>query len=269
MSSRVTLGDGGKLCGLRERAVRFLSMARKGTVIASNSYVARMLIGICGGICAGKHSIQDFLIREHNFTPLHLTRIETPGIEKSASGSTVPNGDSSQPNGTLNSQTFATAEALVDHATKNWQANFVTTSIYDETIVEALAHRPFFILVHIDAPISIRWQRFRDRCATASLTPPSLEHGTRLAGPDQTAELDHFAWPFTRFATLPQPDRPIADPTGLGSLLHDPRLPRGPPVELHAEAARDTTGPRGTSPTAMTAAVRDVTTPRPAKEGWP
>ncbi|KAI7134914.1 deoxycytidylate deaminase [Hortaea werneckii] len=153
-----------------------------------------MLIGICGGICAGKHSIQDFLVREHDFTPLHLSRTETPGIEKSASGSTVPTGDSSQPNGTRNSQTFATAEALVDHATKNWQANFVTTSIYDETIVEALAHRPFFILVHIDAPISIRWQRFRDRCATASLTPPSLEqfvlrNDEQLYGPSGLAAL--------------------------------------------------------------------------------
>ncbi|KAI7115246.1 hypothetical protein KC324_g19167, partial [Hortaea werneckii] len=153
-----------------------------------------MLIGICGGICAGKHSIQDFLVQEHHFSPLHLSRAETPGIEKSASGSTVPNGDSSQPNGTSNSQTFATAEALVDHATKNWQVNFVTTSIYDETIVEALAHRPFFILVHIDAPISIRWQRFRDRCATASLTPPSLEqfvlrNDEQLYGPSGLAAL--------------------------------------------------------------------------------
>lgn len=53
--------------------------------------------------------------------------------------------------------------------------NYVTTSIHDDKIVNALSHRPFFILVHVDAPISVRWQRFKDRCAKASLTPPTLE----------------------------------------------------------------------------------------------
>lgn len=42
-------------------------------------------------------------------------------------------------------------------------------------MVDVLAHRPFFVLIHVDAPISVRWQRFKDRCVTASLTPPSLE----------------------------------------------------------------------------------------------
>lgn len=40
---------------------------------------------------------------------------------------------------------------------------------------EVLAHRPFFFLIHVDAPISVRWQRFKDRCLTAALDPPSLE----------------------------------------------------------------------------------------------
>lgn len=59
--------------------------------------------------------------------------------------------------------------------TEHWQADYVTTSIHDETVVDALSHRPFFILVHVDAPISVRWQRFKDRCAKALLTPPTLE----------------------------------------------------------------------------------------------
>lgn len=146
-----------------------------------------MLIGICGGICAGKHSVQDFLIREHNFSPLVLQREETPSIEKSASGSTVPNGAGEH-------KAFAKAADLVDYATKHWQSSFVTTSIHDESIVEALAHRPFFILVHVDAPISIRWQRFKDRCAKASLTPPTLEqfvlrNDEHLYGPSGLAAL--------------------------------------------------------------------------------
>ena len=57
---------------------------------------------------------------------------------------------------------FPDINSLLDHATANWRDNFVTTSIYDESIVEALSRRPFFILLHIDAPISVRWQRFRE-----------------------------------------------------------------------------------------------------------
>lgn len=70
---------------------------------------------------------------------------------------------------------FFSAYDLLDFVTKQWQANYVLTSIYDEDAVEVLSRRPFFVLVHIDAPISIRWQRFKDRCAKASLTPPTLE----------------------------------------------------------------------------------------------
>ncbi|KAF2487299.1 cytidine deaminase-like protein [Neohortaea acidophila] len=131
-----------------------------------------MLIGVCGGICAGKHAIQDYLIDRHGFQPLTLTRAAaTPSVEKSASDVHVPEMKDS----TLSISTFTHVSELVDFVTKNWQTDFVTTCIHDEAIVDALSHRPFFILVHVDAPISIRWQRFKDRCARASLTPPTLE----------------------------------------------------------------------------------------------
>ncbi|KAK5117199.1 hypothetical protein LTR85_008967 [Meristemomyces frigidus] len=132
-----------------------------------------MLIGICGGICAGKHSVQDFLIQEHAFTPLVLDRDDVPRIEQSASGADIPSSALSA-NG-KRPLSFTKVSDLVDHATKYWQSNWVTTSIHDEATIDALAHRPFFVLIHIDAPISIRWQRFKDRCAKASLTPPTLE----------------------------------------------------------------------------------------------
>ena len=70
---------------------------------------------------------------------------------------------------------FSRTEDLLDWVTANWQGNYVTTFIHNESIVDALARRPFFILVHVEAPISVRWQRFKDRCASASLTPPTLE----------------------------------------------------------------------------------------------
>lgn len=129
------------------------------------------LISILPGICAGKHAVQDYLIKQHHFQPISIHRsASTPSVEKSASEAHVPDGDE-DPSAT----TLSNAAELVDWVTKHWQVSYVTTSIYDETIVEALAHRPFFILVHVDAPISVRWQRFKDRCAKAALTPPTLE----------------------------------------------------------------------------------------------
>ncbi|KAK5115780.1 hypothetical protein LTR62_000869 [Meristemomyces frigidus] len=133
-----------------------------------------MLIGICGGICAGKHSIQDYLIQKHSFQPLLLSQAEVPTVETSASNQPVPDPDHNDPL-LANHRTFNTVTQLVDYATQHWQSNFTTTSIHDEAVLEALSHRPFFVLVHIDAPLATRWTRFKDRCANASLTPPTLE----------------------------------------------------------------------------------------------
>ncbi|KAK5709870.1 Deoxycytidine monophosphate (dCMP) deaminase [Elasticomyces elasticus] len=130
-----------------------------------------MLIGICGGLCAGKHSIQNYLIKRHGFEPLELARESVPSVEKSASQTEVPRSQGSA----APRPPFASVNDLVDFTTANWQKNFCTTSIHSEAVVEALCHRPFFVLVHVDAPISIRWQRFKDRCTQASMTPPTLE----------------------------------------------------------------------------------------------
>ena len=91
-------------------------------------------------------------------------------VEKSASDAHVP--ETTEHPSTI---TFSTITDLLDWATTNWQGNYVTTSIHDAHIVESLSRRPFFILVHVEAPISLRWHRFKARCAHATLTPPTLE----------------------------------------------------------------------------------------------
>nr|POE47984.1 deoxycytidylate deaminase [Quercus suber] len=142
------------------------------------------------GICAGKHSVEDYLISQHGFTPLRVLRsASTPAIERSASDVHVPNGEDTH------HKTFSEVAELVEFVTANWRDKFVTTSIYDEGAVDALAHRPFFVLLHIDAPISIRWHRFKDRCAHSGLTPPSLEQF--VLRNDQ-----HLYDPSARLATL-------------------------------------------------------------------
>jgi dCMP deaminase len=113
----------------------------------------------------------------------------TPSIEQSASYAPVP--DVTSHPGT----TFSHIDELLEYATKYWQEKFVTISIHDESIVEALFRRPFFVLVHIDAPIFLRWTRFRLRCAKAAVTPPPLEQFVLQND-------EHFYTPSTGLATV-------------------------------------------------------------------
>ncbi len=142
-------------------------------------------------MCAGKHSVQGYLIEQHGFKPLILQRTSsTPSVEKSASEAHVP-----EQSDNASAPIFQSADALLDFATKHWEEHYVITSIYDERTVETLTNRPLFILVHIDAPISVRWQRFKDRCAKAALTPPTLEQFVLRND-------EHLYDPFTGLATI-------------------------------------------------------------------
>jgi dCMP deaminase len=71
--------------------------------------------------------------------------------------------------------TFASVDALIDFVTLRWRERWVTTDIWDDAVVDALLRRPFFLFVSVDAPVSVRWKRFTDRCAANSLPPPTLE----------------------------------------------------------------------------------------------
>jgi dCMP deaminase len=58
---------------------------------------------------------------------------------------------------------FTDVHALLDFVTLRWRDRWVTTDIWDEGVVDALLRRPFFLLVSVEAPISVRWERFRAR----------------------------------------------------------------------------------------------------------
>jgi dCMP deaminase len=68
-----------------------------------------------------------------------------------------------QTNGTTKEHTFYTTEDLLDFVTKRWRERWVTTDIHTESILDKLLRRPFFILVSVDAPVSVRWKRFQAR----------------------------------------------------------------------------------------------------------
>lgn len=113
------------------------------------------------GICSGKSSIASYLVDEHNFKRIRLARTaSTPAVEKSASNAHVP---LDTPPNENNELCFQDLQSLIDFVTKKWQDRWVTTDIWDEEIVDALLRRPFFLLVSVDAPVTLRWERFKAR----------------------------------------------------------------------------------------------------------
>ena len=135
-----------------------------------------MFIGIAGPICSGKRTIASFLIQNHQFTRLRLrhvsektslydefalnTPVLTPSTEDS---SNLSNGiQKVQINGG-GDVWFDSMGDMADYVTKRWRENFVTVDIWTEEDLEQVVRRPFFLLVSVDAPVTIRWNRFNER----------------------------------------------------------------------------------------------------------
>jgi dCMP deaminase len=49
----------------------------------------------------------------------------------------------------------------LDFVTKRWQGNWVTTSLPTEHVLDQYSRRPFYLLISVDAPLGIRWQRYQ------------------------------------------------------------------------------------------------------------
>ncbi|KAI1662642.1 cytidine deaminase-like protein [Daldinia decipiens] len=147
-----------------------------------------MLIGICGAKCAGKSTVAQYLIEHHGFKKLHLTlsapKSDThPDASDSDAGliiSDPPKKGLPLPRKQISpSYTFSTTTSLLDFVTKHWRSRWVTTDVHDEGVLETLGRRPFFILISIDAPLTVRWQRYQRRNSeqqeTENQDPISLE----------------------------------------------------------------------------------------------
>lgn len=66
--------------------------------------------------------------------------------------------------------TFTSPQALLDYVTPRWRDRWVLTDIHSESVLDILATRPFFLLVSVDAPITIRWRRYQATRSSASAT---------------------------------------------------------------------------------------------------
>ncbi|MCJ1463620.1 Histidine biosynthesis bifunctional protein hisB [Pseudocyphellaria aurata] len=118
-----------------------------------------MLIGLCGGICAGKQTIANYLVKSQCFTQLYLDRTSSPLSNKFLAQ--AQNHESHRSG--VEERSFATVESLLDFVTKQWEKRWVTIDVWNEDVLESLLRRPSFILVSVDAPVSLRWTRFKER----------------------------------------------------------------------------------------------------------
>lgn len=64
---------------------------------------------------------------------------------------------------------FESVELLLEFVTQRWQERWVTTDIWDGAILDHLIQRPFFLLVSVEAPVSLRWRRFTDRLVLSNI----------------------------------------------------------------------------------------------------
>lgn len=105
-----------------------------------------MLIALVGLPYTGKKTIADYLCVHHGF---NLVQVRRSGGQPSSA---------SEGEGEV--EVFDSAESLLDYATANWQSQLVTL---DLTTVEHLEvgfdKRPWFLLVSVEAPLSVRWAR--------------------------------------------------------------------------------------------------------------
>ncbi|KAF3357816.1 hypothetical protein VdG1_05481 [Verticillium dahliae VDG1] len=150
-----------------------------------------MLIGICGGICAGKKTVAQYLVDHHGFKHLHLEPPSSApsivGQDASSDGSEVNLPDQlgqhtpshADRRTTPAEHIFATAQALLDYVTSRWQDRWVLTHVHSEAVLDLLSRRPFFLLISVDAPLTLRWRRFQ--------ALPAASHPLARALPDLEA----------------------------------------------------------------------------------
>ncbi|KAH6649886.1 cytidine deaminase-like protein [Chaetomium tenue] len=145
-----------------------------------------MFIGVCGSICAGKRTIARYLVDHHGFTQLSL-EIRTnngsnDGIDGIAFSATSSLNDSDRPPNPQH--TFSAPSDLLDFVTKHWRGRWVTTDIHTEAVLDLYARRPFFLLLSVDAPLTVRWQRYQARQQQHLLTTTEADQ-LKPTKPDQ------------------------------------------------------------------------------------
>ncbi|KAI8996996.1 deoxycytidylate deaminase [Pilobolus umbonatus] len=118
-----------------------------------------MFIGITGPRSSGKHTVAEYLIQSHKFELLILNnKIDTFQRDHLYDGA----------------RKFNTITEMQDYVLHHWQGNFVSCDL-DRRDLWQLKKRPYFLLVSVEAPITMRYHRYKTRCHASKRKPMNLE----------------------------------------------------------------------------------------------
>ncbi|EGV61655.1 Deoxycytidine monophosphate (dCMP) deaminase [Yamadazyma tenuis] len=113
-----------------------------------------MLIGISGTTSSGKTEIARYLTFQ-GFTHISIMDYIASKSPETSSNDVYTS--------SMEAHQFPTLDALVDHVTANWRTNFVLRDITSLHVLHALQKRPFFLHIAVDAPIKLRYQRYKSK----------------------------------------------------------------------------------------------------------
>ena len=104
------------------------------------------MFGHSPGLCAGKRSVAKFLVDRFDFKEIILAGPgETRGL------------------GFTDVHLFTDVHQLLAYVTPLWRKHFVLCDVRKKHVLDELSTRPFFILIGIDAPVTVRWERYMRR----------------------------------------------------------------------------------------------------------
>ncbi|KAK9481131.1 cytidine deaminase-like protein [Lipomyces japonicus] len=138
-----------------------------------------MLIGICGTSYSGQDEVAKYLILQ-GFKRLRVRRnpqnIETDQILS------IDNDNDKKiklpPTPVIideEIEEFNSTEQLLEFVTAWWQEKFLITHISDLKSHELLASRPFFLLLSVQASLTVRYDRYLRQVTSPQLKPISLD----------------------------------------------------------------------------------------------
>ncbi|GAA5869057.1 hypothetical protein JCM3774_002462 [Rhodotorula dairenensis] len=116
-----------------------------------------MLICLVGPPQAGKESLAEHLVAEHGYERVHLASSTRTGPRSGARS------------------VYASSSEFLDHATRTWRRNYVTTDLVSKAKLVEFAKRPFVAIVAVDAPLGVRFKRAVAAARERREPEPSLE----------------------------------------------------------------------------------------------
>lgn len=121
----------------------------------------KMLIALVGPTCSGKYEIAKYLIVHHHFRPAFLLDA-TSSKDHNDELLALCHGSSHNDGQVYD---FTSTQSLLEHSTAHWRDNIVTMDLKTRAEIEiGFDKRPFFLLIGVDAPVTVRWKREVKRC---------------------------------------------------------------------------------------------------------